>query len=322
MSELLETQYRLMTKAFALGRMVPFLGAGVNLVGRPPGASFSATKRNLLPSGYELARYLANEFAYPPEDVLDLARVSQYAVLMSGTGMVYDELHQIFDEDYALGVLPQLLADVPRLLRERGYRNSDETRSANLLIVTTNYDDVLERTFLGAGEPFDLLWYIADGDNRGRFWHKAPDGEPQLVDKPNEYGSELLKERPVILKIHGSVDRDVVERDSFVITEDHYIDFLARTDVSDLLPAKIAARLRTSHFLFLGYALRDWNLRVILQRLWGERKLSRRSWAIQLKPGEIDTRLWLNRGVEILDLDLAEFVEQMRTRLQALPVTE
>jgi hypothetical protein len=32
--------------------------------------------------------------------------------------------------------------------------------------------------------------------------------------------------RPVILKIHGAVDRVELERDSYVITEDHYIDEL------------------------------------------------------------------------------------------------
>ena len=42
----------------------------------------------------------------------------------------------------------------------------------------------------------------------------------------------------------------------------------------------LAARLRRSHFLFLGYALDDWSLRVFLRRLWGERAVGYRSWAV------------------------------------------
>ena len=36
----------------------------------------------------------------------------------------------------------------------------------------------------------------------------------------------------MILKIHGAVDRDEPKEDSFVITEDNYIDYLTATDVA------------------------------------------------------------------------------------------
>jgi len=74
----------------------------------------------------------------------------------------------------------------------------------------------------------------------------------------------------VILKIHGAVDRADDERDSFVITQDHYTAYLTRTDIASLIPVPLAAKLKKSHLLFLDYGLRDWNLRVILHRIWGE----------------------------------------------------
>ena len=40
----------------------------------------------------------------------------------------------------------------------------------------------------------------------------------------------------MILKIHGAVDRTDSDRDSYVITEDHYIDYLTRTDISEPRP--------------------------------------------------------------------------------------
>jgi hypothetical protein len=39
------------------------------------------------------------------------------------------------------------------------------------------------------------------------------------------------------LKIHGDVDPDDSERDTFVVTEDHYIDYLAGESVRALIPA-------------------------------------------------------------------------------------
>src|SRR5262249_22034363 len=142
-------------------------------------------------------------------------------------------------------------------------------------------------------------------------------GEPILIDKPNEYNEASSDKQTVILKIHGAIDRSSPERDSFVITEDDYIDYLTRTDISNLLPVTIAAKLRRSHFLFLGYGLRDWNLRVILHRIWAERRLSFKSWAVQLAPQPIDQKLWQKRDVDILDLKVEEYIAKLSNRLTA-----
>ena len=108
----------------------------------------------------------------------------------------------------------------------------------------------------------------------------------------------------MILKIHGAVDRvDSEWGDSYVITEDHYIDYLTRTDIAGLLPVTLGAKLRRSHFLFLGYSMRDWNLRVILHRIWGQQKLNYKSWAIQVDPEAIEREFWQKRGVDILDVE-------------------
>ena len=50
----------------------------------------------------------------------------------------------------------------------------------------------------------------------------------------------------------------------------------------------LAMQLRRSHFLFLGYGMRDWNLRVILHRIWGEQRLKYKSWAIQRDPDRLE----------------------------------
>ena len=57
--------------------------------------------------------------------------------------------------------------------------------------------------------------------------HLTPDGERVSIDDPATYRDFALEERSVILKIHGDVDREDPHRDTFVVTEDHYIDYLA-----------------------------------------------------------------------------------------------
>jgi hypothetical protein len=311
-SEALESHYRVVVKGIMDGRVVPLLGAGVNLCGRP--AEMAWSRGEYLPSGGELAKYLAEQFDYPPEEEdQDLARVSQYAAVMTGSGPLYEKLHELFDADYPPTPLHSFLASLPAVMRKQ----APEPRYQ--LIVTTNYDDALERAFRAAEEPFDLVTYIAEGEYRGKFLHWAPDKEAQVIEVPNEYAELNLSDRTVILKIHGVVDRLSPEWvwDSFVITEDHYIDYLTRADISKLVPVTLAAKLRKSHFLFLGYSMRDWNLRVILHRIWGEQKLTYKSWAIQLNPGDIDQELWGQRGVDVLDVMLENYVEQLSHRVLA-----
>lgn len=311
MSDLLQSHYSRMVQALADGRVVPLLGAGVNLCGRPLETPWQFGQ--YLPSGHELAVYLAKKFGYPSDELVDLVRVSQYASIMEGSGPLYEKLRKLFDADYPPSNLHEFLAKLPSTLRSKGYTPRHQ------LIVTTNYDDVLERAFQAAHEPFDLVAYVADGEQRGKFLHRLPDGETRVIDIPNQYLDLSLEQRTVILKIHGAIDRADARRDSYVITEDHYIDFLTRTDISNLLPITIAVELRQSHFLFLGYGLRDWNLRVILHRIWGEQKLTYKSWAIQLHPEPVDIEFWKTRGVEIFDVRLEDYIAELAVRVDALP---
>jgi SIR2-like protein len=319
MSTRLDEHFATVIKSFAAGRVIPFLGAGVNMCGRPEGVDWQ--RGQYLPTGKELAEHLAKNFGYSSDDKNDLVRVSQYVSVMSGLGPLYEELHGLFNTDYPPTPIHRVFAGLPALLKARGYPRRP-IPGYELLIITTNYDDLMERAFLDAGQPFDLLSYEAEGDARGKFWHLPPDGSPQLVEKPNEYAEVSLDKRPVIVKIHGAVDRVTSElektRDSYVITEDQYIDYLTRTDISTLLPVRIAAELKHSHFLFLGYSLLDWNVRVILHRIWGQQRLDYTSWAVQRHAQALDERLWSKRGVEIMDIPLEYYSTALEAGLAAL----
>jgi SIR2-like domain len=289
------------------GRLVLIVGAGVN---HP-----SERAEEGLPSPAEVATHLAKCFDCPPEHVRDLAHVAEYVALTKGVGPLYDELHTLFDRDCPPGPVHRSLAELAGMLRRRG--------GPHQLIVTTNFDDVLEQAFREAGEEFDVVSYLALGPNRGKFLHVSSDGGATLVEVPNAYADISLERRPVILKIHGGIDRRPErEWESFVVSEDDYIDYLAHGEVSNVVPVTLAAKLRRSHFLFLGYALQEWNLRVFLRRVLGRDKLAYRSWAIEPSPGPLARDFWRERDVDIFDVDLAEYAEEVQRRAEGLLASE
>ena len=263
------------------GRVIPVLGADVR----------------------ELAQRLARRFSYPDENgAQTLARVAQYVAVMKGSGPLYDELHDLLATDIPPTDVHRFFASLPPLLRARG--------APHQLLVTTSYDHALERAFEEAGEEFDVVSYVATGRGRGHFCHIRPDGTGMLIDRPNTYATELdLERRSVILKLHGRADPgEAREWESFVVTEDDYIDYLAQADIANVVPVSLAARLRRSHFLFLGYTMADWNLRVVLNRLWGDQPLSYRSWAVQPAPKPLEREFWRRRDVDVLEAPLEAYV--------------
>lgn len=305
MEDLTDT-YELLAKRLLSGKVVPVLGAGANLSDRPPGAGFVPGGR-YLPDGRELAEVLARSANYPHEDNLDLARVSQYVAAMLGEDELYEELHKIFDSDYPPTSLHHFLARLARYTRE-------VTANGCMLLVTTNYDDALERAFQAEGEPYDVVAYINDIEQyRGHFRHIPFDGEPSVILRPNEYTDLPLDRRTIIAKIHGAVDRRN-RADSFVITEDDYVDYITHADIDRLFPVTLAEKIKRSHFLFLGYSLRDWNVRVMLYRL-RRKGARRRSWAIDAKPDPVDLVTWDERGVDILHVRVEHFLAAIERRL-------
>ena len=252
----------------------------------------------------ELTTRLAQRFDYS-DNGSSLPRVAQYVAVMKGSGPLYDELHSLLDAEAAPTPIHRFFASLPPLLRERGVPHQ--------LLVTTSYDLALEAAFLEAGEEFDVVSYVAAGPNRGKFCHISPSGTGRLIDLPNTYATELsLEQRTVILKLHGQVDRGAErEWESFVVTEDDYIDYLSRSDVAGAVPVALAAKLRRSHFLFLGYRMGDWNLRVILNRLWSDQPLSYRSWAVQPNAHPLEREFWRRRDVDVHELPLDRYIETL-----------
>jgi hypothetical protein len=233
----------------------------VNLSIRPKDYQWSEPVRDqqgFLPDGRELARYIAHEFEYdqpieaPPESAsataatvppgesaatatvpaaipqpkpaprmdFDLMQISQVAEIDHGPIPLIQSLSRLFARSYPISDTHRFLARIPKLL-------ADEPPAVRYqLVMTTNYDSLMEDAFREVGQDYDLIWYEAEGTSRGTFLHQAPG--KAAVPVSSDYSYPFFESRPAVLKLHGTVvDRSA---GSYVITEDNYIHYTARLD--------------------------------------------------------------------------------------------
>ncbi len=295
--------------------LVPFLGPGANSCDRTE--PWRDADPDHLPDAAELAAHLALKLGTtsPPGD---LANVSQSVSVARGSRDLYLALRRALPSGPPPGSVHRFLASLPAAALALGLSERYQ------LIVTTNYDDALKRAFDEAEESYDLAVYIARGRDKGRFVHVPCDGKPEVIADPNRYTGFPMDEfgrveRTVIVKIHGTVDKaggPYPWRDNYVITEDDYIDYMSVGDIESIVPQQLLGKLRDySHFLFLGHEMRDWNLRVFLIRVFGERPQPNASWAIQREPSRLDDRFWQRVGVDLAALSLDEYVRELGEHL-------
>ena len=295
-----------------LGTVVPILGSRVC---------------GSLPDSNELARFIARKLDLPHlAETHDLAGIAQYVAVTIGDTDLHKTIRTAVGEQEPNPV-HRFLARLPKRLEALGLEPRHQ------LILTTNYDRALEQAFEDENEPFDVAIYAA---RAGHFIHipwGQDDAEPLAITvaAPKDYlgfpinidDDEL--DRTVIVKILGAPDvreGEVERRNDYLVTEDQYIDYLPTDDVSGVIPHQILAILRSSHCLFLGYTMRDWNARVFLRRLWRQQPLTEDSWAIESEPDVLEKKGWrMYSRVELLAAPLPEYVAELGSRIDARRMT-
>ena len=106
----------------AHGRVVFFLGPGVNYSDRPPSA-FWKPGGSFLPTASELATYLAevlhlDELLDLGAEARDLVTIADYVETMLGEAPMYDVLRSVFAVDYPPSTVHLALARLPQLVRD------------------------------------------------------------------------------------------------------------------------------------------------------------------------------------------------------------
>lgn len=177
------------------------------------------------------------------------------------------------------------------------------------LILTTCQDDLMTRALKDAGKEPIVERYNLRGDKR---------------DNP-EFPLTGSPRAPLVYHLFG----DAGEPASLVLSENDLLDFLvAIVAERPPLPNSLVRGLKRvgQSFLFVGFGIKHWYLRVLLKVLVRTLELHRTGSAIATEPlrglTELDreqTILFYQRGtrVELEDADTAEFLGELNRRLEA-----
>jgi formylglycine-generating enzyme required for sulfatase activity len=243
------------------GNCVLFVGAGISM------------GQGGLPGGGQLAREMAQRCDYPGDD-LALPRVAQfYADTEGKADMLKYVCQRIREARREPMETHQLIAALPFKI-----------------IVSTNYDCLIERALEAAGRPFNVIVT----DKQVGLWDE---------DKVN------------LLKIHGCVSQP----EHIVITEKDYWEFFKhRPEIATNLRADAARH----SLLFVGHGLGDDDFkRIYLQVTDNLAEFRHKSYAVQLYPDPVDVVRWEKERLEIIPADAAQFLSVLSEAVAAaMPV--
>ena len=244
------------------GNCVLFVGAGISM------------GEGGLPGGGQLAKELAERCDYPGDD-LSLDRVAQYYV-------------NTIDK-------ASLLQYVCQRIREarRGPMETHKLIAALpvKIIVSTNYDQLLEGALKAARKPFNVI--VTD--------RQVPSWDEDVIN---------------LLKIHGCVS----QWESIVITKDDYWEFFEhRPNIANILSAEAARR----SLLFVGHGLGDDDFnRIYLQVTRNLAEFRHKSYAVQLDPDPVNVAFWKAKRLEIIPADAIEFLTALKQAVAAVMPVE
>lgn len=334
---MVEPPYKFIADGLKAGEVVPFLGAAASAVYRPTGVRWEPGKP-FVPFGGELALSLAEAANYPKADAAATAALSDIlgVVLNMAASIVPDRaeaalapvLHKHINSFPGLALIASWAEHVQghRRAVDRELRQCFAVNctpgllhaslagvTGTMIYITTNYDDMLEKAL----EPRKPHLIVDRGGDRGLLVAVAG-GRLQPVKDTGKDLYDLLNDpktglpsHPIVFKMHGSVDKTNAGNDSYLITEEDYVDFLGRAG-GRYLPPYIDGQLTGKDFLFLGYSLEDWNVRVILRKL-----LKRpagadvRFWAIVRGRSDAEQEVWQARNLNIYPMDLLVFTREL-----------
>lgn len=294
------------------------------------GAEVNAEDSQTLPDDEKLARYISGKVRLEP-GTDDLAEAAQYARAVRGEQKVFEMIREGLLPEREPGYVHRYLAALPGRLKEAALDRR------HLMIVTPKYDAALERAFTDSEvpEPYDVVVFMGPGtENPGKFVHVPWDRPAVTIHVPNEYQDLPIRQdgqldRTLIVRINGSIDDPDLNlrwKDNYVVTEDHYIQYLTGSPLASLVPIQIVEKLKSASYLFLGYTMADWRLRVFLKRLWpGEHLGTNVHWAVSRAPTRLEERLCFTAGVTLYQSTLTDYVDgfnhflESQTVPQALP---
>lgn len=277
------------------GKCILFLGAMASAATPPKRSRFVYTDHP--PSGKKLSETLATQFKYPDVDRNNLQRVSLFVQTLPAerrSGLIDAIRSQISGSKFNPSPALYMLAALP-------FR----------FIITTNYDHLFEKALRSVksreGVPKDPIIRIYD---------------PKRTGPPDHVTLDPPEDKPVVLKLHGDIDRP----ESIVVTEEDYITFIYKMGSPHQHPIhqNIRSRMMEWPVLFIGYSLRDYNLRLLFRTLrWNvDEAIYPLSFSVDPFPDNLIVSVYQNGAEPIINFirqDLWHFVPALYEACMGVP---
>jgi hypothetical protein len=229
----------------------------------------------------------------------NLARVALHVESRHDFTRLRQALEKTFPQDRKPSPLLEVLASIHPPAKPTSFQ----------LIITTNFDDLLEKALTNQNRDFKVVVQRPEGFN---------------AETQEKWKNELAAYKGVVVyKIHGSFnEEDNQSAHSIIITEEDYIKFLTVIDQRVKgIPPLIKSKLVVSTLLFLGYSLEDWDFRTIHKGLIEnlDRRAMLKSYAIQRYPSGFWVDFWDKKNIEIRDCDIYDFAADLKLCLGIQP---
>jgi len=235
----------------------------------------------------------------------DLAKQLEEADQKVGEKVLFAVAQQFNDSpEFATVNLKNIAA---KFFRARGYSPGplylELAQCPFSIVLTTCHDDLFAKALKENNKEPTRYWYHYQGE---------PRDNKEIAGTPDPYS-------PALYHLFGAVD----EPNSLVLTENDLLDFVIHVTAGrPKLPDSLRSALRNKTFLFLGFGIRHWYLRVLLKLMVRSLELSGASVALESLGGlaaseKEQTVLFYKRGtrIEVVDMDGSEFVAELLKRL-------
>ena len=234
------------------GRTVLFIGSGI-----------PKEYGEFIPDQHELAQTLADSINYTPfkGSLPSIAEYYQLRPLEFGQEKLLNGLKDILLDKAAASVLYQQLAQIEE----------------PLLLISSNYDDKLEKAFQQHNKPYATLTSIINrnqGYDIGKIvvHYSDEDLADDILKQEDLSDLALLEEGySLIYKIKGTCDTDTKKQNAtLLLTESDYFNFAQHSN--QILPAYVVSCINERGFMFIGFNPKSWEDRLLANALLDKRE--------------------------------------------------
>jgi hypothetical protein len=287
------------------GECVLFLGSAVHspppLI---PDIIYPKDKRPAIGSELSLKLAAQSRFSntFCGEDARNLQRVALHYEMILHRNVLVDKVRELVHDDKEPSPMLELLA-----------------RLKFPLVITTNYDQLFEKAIQNAKKGFTRCVYTPERNKRNlvRDYCLGEDAHSAAGHTRPRQGTD--PQNPFILKIHGDI---VEDPGSLVITDEDYVTFVLRMGQKgnfNPVPKVVLEKLSTWPTLFIGYSLKDYNLRLLFKTLrWSlDSATIRPMYSIDLRPDPLIREYWDDhkRYVSFIVTDLWKFIPRLYAKV-------